>query len=208
MAIVLALKVDKAKPIRRGSAYYWQVVRDLTAQDRSRLITIEDVLGHTNSVEKSTVRQWLINLADAGILERIRPSVPGEATSFRVVRRPTVLPQLARDGRSVPSGQEAIWNALRALRSFSASELALAASTEERAVSLQTAKSYIKHLHGAGFLIVEQPGRAGKAARLARWRLKPSMNRGPLAPKVLRTKLVYDPNIEEVVGEAEAEELA
>jgi hypothetical protein len=208
MAIVLALKVDKTKPIRRGSAYYWKVVRDLTAADRDRLFTIEDVLGQTNSVDKATVRQWLTNLVDAGIAARQDPARPGAPVLFRLVQRPSVLPHLARGGRVVASGQEAMWNAMRALRSFTALELAVSASTEERPVTLETAKSYVHRLQAAGYLTVEREAVSGRGARLAVVRLKKTMNRGPLAPRILRTKLVYDPNIDEVVGEAEAEELA
>lgn len=208
MAIVLALRVDKAVPIRRGSAYYWKVVRDLTSADRDRRFTIEDVLGQTNSVDKSTVRQWLTNLVDAGIAARLDPERPGAPALFRLLQRPTTLPHLARDGRIVASGQEAMWNAMRALRSFSALELAVSASTEERPVALETAKSYIQRLQAAGYLTVEREAVRGRGARLAVVRLKKTMNRGPLAPRILRTKLVYDPNINEVVGEAEAEDLA
>lgn len=202
MAIVLALKVDKTKPVRRGSAHIWRVIRDLTEQDRSRPFTAAEIIVHCDaSVILGTIKGVLRTLTKAGIVE--------ESAAFpnmwRVLKRPTQLPHLTREGRVVRSGQEAMWNAMRALRVFSPSELAMASSTEERRVTTMTAKSYVARLFAAGYLTIE---RASTPKSQASYRLKPSMNTGPLAPKILRIKAVFDANREEVFGLADAEEVS
>lgn len=197
MAIVLALKVDPSKTIRRGSAYMWQVVRGLTDDDRSQPFTADEVLDLTNGTELSTVRKWLKTLVRAGI-------VAADGDTYRLLRRPVLLPHLSNDGRIVSVGQDALWTAIRALKTFTSRELAVAASTEEHAVTEWTAKSYVKMLLAAGYLTVTTPGHSHRPAA---YRLKPSMNTGPLAPKILRAKLVFDPNRNEVFGQAEAEEV-
>lgn len=197
MAEILALKVDPSRTVRRGSAYMWSVVRDLTAADRASVFTATDVLNQTNGTELSTVRKWLRTLAKAGIVEEVQGS-------FRCLKRPTMLPHITNDGRIVSIRTDAMWSAIRALKSFSPRELALVASTEEAPVKEWTAKSYTGLLLAAGYLVVLSPA---TSRRQASYRLKPSKNTGPLAPRILRTKLVYDPNINQVMGEAEAEEM-
>ncbi|BBF92395.1 hypothetical protein [Blastochloris tepida] len=204
MSIVLALKVDPGVPIRRGSAYFWRVIRDLTETDRDAAITVPDIHRQTAGADPATIRSFLQTLARAGILEEL-PTARGQAARWRVVRRPTHLPRLSRDGRVVPSGQDAMWTAIRNHAEFDARDIAHSATTEERPVSLATALAYIQRLHHAGYLKVQ---RAGTPGQHAVYRLKRAMNTGPAAPMILRTKLVYDPNTHAVVGAAEAEEVA
>lgn len=197
MAEILALEVDAKRPIRRGSAYMWSVVRDLTAADRNRAFGVADVLDQTNGTEPGTVRKWLRTLVKAGVLTE-------EQGSFRCLRRPTMLPHISNDGRIVPARNDAMWATIRGLRTFTPRELALVASTEEAAVKEWTAKAYVVKLFAAGYLVVVTPA---TSRRQATYRLKPSKNTGPLAPRILRTKLVYDPNLNQVMGDAEIEEV-
>jgi hypothetical protein len=200
MAIILALKVDKTKPIRRGSAHIWRVIRKLTEEDRQQPFSAGQILAQCDgSVILATIKGLLRQLAAAGIVEETMAGL------WRVVKRPTQLPHLTREGRFVRSGQEAMWNAIRALRVFTPSELAMASSTEERRVTTNTAKSYVARLYAAGYLALEH---ASTPKSQASYRLKPSMNTGPLAPKILRIKAVFDANREEVFGLADAEEVA
>lgn len=198
MSIILALKTDGSRPVQRGSAYMWSVVRELTEQDRDRAFSAAEVLARTTRTEVSTVRKWLKTLARAGILE----SSP-DGSAWRCLRRPVLLPHLSNDGRIVSTGQDAIWNAIRKLKSFTAAEVAVAASTEETPVALATAARYVRALNDAGYFVVERAGRPGRPAC---YRLKPAMAKRPLAPRILRAKLIYDPNVNAVVGESEAEE--
>ncbi len=198
MSAILALKNDPTKRVRRGSAYMWSVVRDLTAADRALTFTVDQVLSQTNATEPSTVRKWLSTLVRAGIVEAV-------GSEFRLKRRPVILPHLSNDGRIVACGQDALWTAIRGLKGFTPRELALLASTEERPVTEWTAKSYVKMLNAAGYLLTIGEG---NSRRQARYRLRPGMNTGPLAPQILRAKLVFDPNVQQVMGETVVEEVS
>lgn len=204
MAAVLQLRVDQAKPILRGQNYCWQVIRDLTASDRGRLFTVADVHDQTSATSVGVVRKFLRTAAKAGYLEQLAPKGIGQPTRWRVLKRVTRLPHLTNDGQIVQAGQDAMWNAMRALGTFSAAELAISASTEECPIGIETAKAYIKALNRAGYFRVERGTTRGRPAT---YRLKPSMNTGPLAPKVLRAEMVYDQNKNAIVGEVEAEEV-
>ena len=199
MSIVLALKVDRGEPIRRGRDHFWSVIREMTADDRTAIVTAGDILTRSRDVEISTIRRELRLLETAGFLERASPD------GWRVIRRPTRLPSLTAAGRIVVSGQTAMWNAMRALGTFSHAEVAVAASTEETPISPATAKSYVLRLARVGYLKLD---RAATPKRQALWRLRPTMNSGPLPPRILRAKLVWDPNRDEVIGAVEAEEVA
>ena len=197
MTRILALRVDQRHPVRRGSAYMWSVVRDLTVADRFRPFTAAAVLDQTNRTELSTVRKWLRTLVKAGFLAEVDGG-------FTVLKRPPTLPHLSNHGSIVPSRTDAMWAAMRALKVFTPRELAIAASTEEAPVAEWTAKSYVAQLFAADYFVLVQKA---TPRRQAVYRLKPSMNTGPQAPRILRTKLVYDPNRDQVMGEAEAEEV-
>ncbi len=200
MSIILALRVDKTKTIRRGQAYLWQVIRDLTAADRARPIFLDEIMARMAGTDRSVVRLDLGRMAKAGLIS-LTTSTAGPC--WTVLKRPTRLPSLGKAGAAPRSGQEAMWTAMRALREFSPREIALTASTVERPVSLQTARTYVQRLNGAGYFTVVAPA---TSRSLAVYRLKPAMNGGPDAPRVLRTHLIYDPNRNEVMGEAEAED--
>mgnify|MGYP000963256396 CR=1 FL=1 len=202
MSIILALRVDPGTPIRRGRDHYWTLIRNLTAFDRDALFDATFILERSQDVDLSSIRRDLTTLERAGFLARVQA---GGVTMWRVVQRPTRLPSLSADGRVVETGQGAMWNAIRALGSFTHAEVALAASTEELPISPIAAKSYVLRLAGVGYLKVE---RTATSKRQARWRLRPSMNTGPLPPRILRTKLVFDPNRNEVVGLSDAEEVS
>lgn len=203
MSTILALSIDTAKmaTIKRGQAHYWTVCRDLDLGVPGRPITVQDVLSRSSCTDHATVRGFMLLLARAGIAEEVKGSKP---PAWRLLKRPTRLPHLSKDGSVVRSGTEAMWNAIRALTSFEASELALSASTEERPIALETAKTYCRRLLDAGYLKETRTGTPGKPAA---FRLKPAMNTGPLPPQILRTKLVYDQNRQEIMGLATAEEV-
>ncbi|MCW1842269.1 hypothetical protein [Prosthecomicrobium hirschii] len=204
MSIILALKVDKSRPLRRGAAYVWSVIRELTAgpDGTDRPVTLRQIVLRTDDVAESTLRGFMRTLAGAGIVE----PVPGSVRQWRVLKRPTQLPPLTRNGQRVTLKTQQMWNAIRALPSFTAAEVAVAASIEDSVVQVNTAKTYIKLLNAAGYLKIEKPAAPPMVAAV--YRLRPSMNTGPLPPKILRTKLVYDPNRNEIVGPAEAEEVS
>lgn len=205
MSTILALKVTPGEPVQRGNDHYWRVMRALTEADRERPFDLADVLGFCIRGDRKSLRDFLRRLEKAQIVAGPFENTEG-GLYWRLIKRPMLLPHLDGDGRPLTSGQDAMWNAIRALGSFDADELALAASTEICAIAVITAASYLRRLNDAGYLKIERPSMAGRSPRKTIYRLKPSMNTGPLAPKILRTKLVYDPNRNAVMGPVVAEE--
>lgn len=194
MPIILALRVDKTRKIRRGQDALWQVVRDLTAADRDRQVFLSEIARQMDE-DASILKLHIGRLVKAGFMI---PDTSIAGPCWRLVKRPTKIPV-------AQTRQDAMWASMRALKTFDARELALAATTEALPVSVSTAKQYLKFLAPAGYLALVREAIPGSGGRLALYRLKPSMDTGPEAPKVLRTLLVYDPNRDEVFGPAEAE---
>lgn len=181
--------------VPRGYQGYWQVIRGLARRDE--LFTLRDVEQATNA-QKDTVRDYLHRLERAGIVAREGAGEHG-ATLYRLVQDVgPVAPRLRRDGSEVQqgAGQDHMWRAMKMVGDFSAQDLLLAASTDDVRVTLDTAKTYIRHLFHAGYLARRAGGKGPVAAT---YRLKPSMNTGPLAPMVQSVKQVWDPNRREVV---------
>ncbi len=203
MSIILALRVDETKLIKRGQDYLWQVIRDLTAADRTRPFFLAEIMKHMAGTDASAVKTDLTRMVKAGLIAQ-QTSAAGPC--WQALKRPTKLPALSREGLAVRSAQDAMWAAMRALKVFDARELSLAASTVERAIPLWTAKSYLQRLDAAGYLTVTRRATKGPGGRTAAYRLKPSMDTGPEAPRILRTRMVYDPNRNQVMGPAEAED--
>jgi hypothetical protein len=101
-------------------------------------------------------------------------------------------PRVGPDGRPVTQGlgREQLWRTIRMLRTdFDYRDLAIAASTDDVAVSEADARYYVKHLALAGLLLCVQPDNRKHPAR---YRL--ARNTGPLAPKITRARVVWDPN--------------
>jgi len=96
---------------------------------------------------------------------------------------------------------------MRTLPQFTIQELAVAASTEERPISRNTANKYVAALARAGMVAAIEPPAAGAKGRVGAvaglWRLLRGHNRGPEAPRILQARFVFDPNRDEVVGESE-----
>jgi hypothetical protein len=193
--------------VPRGHAGYWEIIRAL---DRAGPWTTSDVVGRTNAAKQSAA-DYIQRLVRAGIAvpsgERptARPGCIEDAALYRLARRPALAPRLRRDGsESPPTRQQQMWTAMRSLATFSFRELAHAASTDDVVVSVVAAKDYVSRLGLAGYLTAVQPGRPGTPTI---WRLKPSMNTGPLAPLIMRTKFVWDANRGAVVGQPEPAEV-
>lgn len=189
--------------IPRGHAGYWQIIREL---DRIGPWSVATAAGQTNA-RREAITDYVSRLCKAGIAERVG-AYQGPVTSlplYRLLRRPIDYPRLRRDGsESLPTGQEQMWRAIRALGTFSYLELAHAASTDDVQVAPAAAKTYVNRLGRAGYLVPVQPGKPRTATI---WRLKPSMNTGPLPPLIMRTKLIWDQNTQEVMATDPAREV-
>lgn len=207
MSIVLRLQFGKAERILRGQAHYWAVMRALQAE-RGRF-TAADIDAASNAAG-SDIRKFIRGLVDAGYVAaagatgRMLPGANAEM-AYRIVRNQAECPRLTKSGIQ-GTGQRNMWNVLRGplgRDGIDARDLAAFASTDAVPVPFETARTYLKMLAQAGYLACLAKG---GPARLAVWRLKPSMNTGPLPPMILRAKLVYDQNAGKVMGEATAEE--
>jgi hypothetical protein len=212
MSIQLELKVTAGKPIYRGHDHYWSVVKDLGKN--GRLFTFHEVALRSNDRDDHAVADFIKRLHAAGYLERVEQRTvanPEGGTArhnvYCLVKRQAVTPIINRDGSLGTQGlaQLQIWNAMRALPSFSSIDLAVTATTPDVGVLKATANRYARHLQDAGYLQILRLGGA-KVQRI--WRLKPSMNTGPNPPKILRTKAVYDTNRKVIMGTPIAEECA
>lgn len=205
MPIVLHLKVNKGKAVLRGIDHYWSIIMD---RDREGLtFSPRDIDGASNG-DFASVRDFVRRLEAAQFIERAGENDRGEPI-YRPLVRQSAAPRVRRDGTVIESqpATRCMWNTIRgpvARQGFTYRDLVHWGSTDETAISPWTAKSYIKTLHAAGYLIEVQKGNARHPSV---WRLNPGMNTGPAAPMILRTKLVYDPNRSEVFGPAQADEV-
>lgn len=190
--------------VPRGYEWYWSVIREL---DHKGPWSIPEVRGYTNVRNKDSVRDYVSRLVRAGFaahVDTVKTLDNGVPTKlYRLLKRPSTAPSLRRDGRELGlSAQQRMWTAIRSMkRGFGASELAYAAGDTSGAVPTITTKRFVAHLVTAGYLTSDGAGF---------YRLKPSMNTGPAAPKILRTHVVWDSNRNKVIGDAvvDAEEVA
>ena len=185
--------------VPRGQQGFWEIIRDL--HRTKKRWSFQDLDGRSN-VDKGTVHDFLNRLLKAGYV--VEDEVSGKTTFYRLVKNQPDAPRLTRDGARAKEpglGQDHMWRVMKMLPRFNARELAAHAATAEVPVTLETAKSYVKHLHHAGYLSVVAPMTGRGATRtLAVYRLLPNMNTGPLAPQVQTTDFVWDPNRRTVMG--------
>lgn len=180
--------------VPRGEDGFWDIIREL---DKAGGWTIGQVADRTN-VAIQLVRRYVLKLRRGGYLEiidvracRAGPALP-RANVYRLVRHPVQAPRLASDGSPLPeTANDSLWRAMKMLRSFTVDDLAEAC----RPVSRSYAKQYCNALANAGIAI-----KRGDAYSLTR-------NLGGRAPRILATRMVYDPNAKVVVGSSVAREV-
>lgn len=160
-------------------------------------MTVTQVAAHAR-VGRATTLTYIRGLTAAGILSVSAPP-PGQAAVYTLERDTGVrTPRVRRDGGPVTQGlaRDRMWATAKILGSFSARDLALAASTEDFAVSEADAKSYVHYLHKGGYLaLVSAAGRHVQAT----YRFLRSADSGPQPPQVQRVRQVWDPNLQKVV---------
>ncbi|RLQ88887.1 hypothetical protein [Notoacmeibacter ruber] len=194
MSAVLEFGRPPEKPILRGIDHFWTEIRKIAAANEG-CFTVVEIWNTTNRTDRSTVKDYVHRLVKAGFAEEtgeVRDLANGKSLTpvYRLLRSPKKTPRLNRDGSLAlqGAGQQAMWNVLRGPESragIRAADLALCASTDIVPVTQQTASSYLKRLGAVG--IVDQ-------LRRGVWRLNPKHNSGPLPPRILRTRIVYDQN--------------
>lgn len=211
MSIQLELRVTAGKPIYRGHDHYWSVIRDLA---KGGHFTRHEIAQRSNDPTDKCIDDFLNRLKKAGYIETVDTEFVPTAKNgrmrrdiYNLIKNSSATPMINRDGSIGQQGlgQVHMWTAMRALAQFTKQELAISATTDDVDVSIETASRYARLLEKAGYLQILRPG-GPNVARI--WRLKPSMNTGPNAPKILRTKVVYDTNRQEIMGTPVAEECA
>lgn len=180
--------------VPRGHEGFWQIIREFDKKGPWSVPMIDGA----SIADNSSVRDYVFRLMRAGIAETAgtRPAkgnVNSPEKLYRLVRKPAKAPMLRRDGTELDTPvQQRMWNAIRALKQFTVRELAFAAGGIGGAIKATTVQSYVQNLKRVGYL--SSPSHAS-------YRLKPSMNTGPNAPKILRVHVVFDANRNEVIKE-------
>lgn len=179
----------------RGEEGFWSIIRAL---DEQGPWTVPMVEGESNR-RQSQVSAYVRKLVKARIATVCaREGGRARAKRYRLLEQPAAAPRLKPDGTPIGlSRQQCLWNAMRALDAFSVRELAYAASQPRQKVKEPAAARYVELLAKAGYLVLVKP-RANLRGRNF-WRLKPSMDSGPLSPTILRAAAIYDRNRRQVV---------
>ncbi len=149
------------------------------------------------SVDDTTVRSYLQSLIKGEYIEVIDGAKFEEQTLRLIKDIGAEAPAVTRDGKPSTAGKgtEAMWRSLRILGELDADELAAQASIVVPTTTW-TARSYLKWLKRAGYVVEVQASKPGKKAR---YRLAPGKYTGPRPPMIQRIGQVFDPNLGEVV---------
>lgn len=179
----------------------WEAIRALKTFSRADL-AMWLVKHKVSGINDTTISSYVERLHRGAIIEHIETQlcqgVSARHIYLLVIDRGREAPRLREDGTPVTQGlgTEQMWRAMKVLGDFTYRELALASTTEAAIVSEIAAKSYIGHLHAAGYLHMMPRDKLNQAAR---YKLLPSKITGPRPPMVQRTKRVFDPNLKKVV---------
>jgi len=188
--------VQLSLQVPRGEAGFWSIIRDL---DSIGSWTVRQVHDRTN-VDVTMVARFVRKLRLGGYAELVGSQANGlngrnipAANTYRLKKRPVLVPRLDKEGRALPeTANEQLWRAMKMTKAFTPAELAELCPD----VSVSAAKGYSYALTAAGVLSHRQG-----TFRLLR-------NLGNQAPKILATKLVFDPNTGQVLGPAVAREVS
>lgn len=176
----------------RGPPLYWRVMSAL--QEHYGSFTSAAVNDITGNASRKTVEHYLAFLRSEGIVEVLDEARAGPIVQLRqrIIRPGEAPPSRRSEGAQMGQRQQALWTAMRSLRNFTPAELAFAASTEDLPIGSDTARSYVRDLRLAGYVV-----NLGAAS----YRLLPSRNTGPRAPIVLRTeRAAFDLNLMRAVN--------
>lgn len=157
--------------------------------------------GLTNSfsdLKRETLRTYIRALIAGGYVVKATEGDVKTPTIFKLAKDVGVnAPNVNSKGElsKLGNGTQQMWHAMRILKKFSYTDLSVTASTEETPVSILTAKAYAKTLCKAGYLRREKEGLYCFIA---------SRYTGPRAPMIQRLKTVFDPNLQKIVWQQEA----
>lgn len=183
----------------RAQQSYWNIIRVLGAEGQE--FVLNDVYMRTFAARPS-IAEFVRRLTKAKYLKPVR-SVKKHGSIkekyYVVLKNVNAAPRLKRDGTEVqPKLTDFMWRAMKMLPPFDAHELVRVCEIDGRKIALETAKYYLKCLNKAGYLRVHVEHTHNA---LAIYQFVKSKNTGHYPPLVLRTKVVWDQNIEKVMGE-------
>ena len=151
-------------------------------------------------VSHSIVRQYIRHLHASGYLTVQTGTLAADGGAiYRISKRQVETPRFKADGEPLASDQITanLWRGMKLLGYFKAEDLSFAASLPELPISKIDARRYCEDLAAAGYLLSRQD-----PAGWTLYRLRPRMNTGPAAPRLLRARFVWDPNLGQIMGSA------
>lgn len=161
----------------------WEAIREM------KEFTIP-ALHKTCGVRIDHLPQIVGRMEVAGLISINRKTKPHIHTLIKDVGR--ICPRLTKDGRDKPpTGQDRIWMGAKAMKEFTAKDMALVAQ-----VDATICRNYILALVRAGYIAItkNRTGRTGHVYRFIRQK-----DTGPLSPSMIKGKQVYDRNKQEIV---------
>lgn len=149
-------------------------------------------------VKPGIIKDYVASLIRAGIVAVVAELGPGQPREYRIVRDTGAdAPRLKKDGTPLPpSGRSRMWRAIPILGTFTARELAHAASLPEVPVADSEAEYYCRWLEKGAYL-----RRVSAKRETPRYQTIPARHHGPKAPQVLAVRRLYDPNTGEIAAE-------
>jgi hypothetical protein len=188
-------------PLPQGPLHYWS---QMVAMSRKGGFTVTEIHKAASVRARSTIKAYVAFCAGQGHIEKIgeRPTEKNRTANVYKVRDPRAAAPVQRRGAFADDrGRrcQQLWTAIRALRSFTVRDLAIAATTDTVPVPEKTARAYVHRLAAAGYLAEIGPRR--RPGIPAHWRLLPAHNTGPLAPATLQQgTLLFDRNLGRAVN--------
>jgi hypothetical protein len=175
----------------RGPQHYWAVMCRLTLGQGA--FTLREVFGYTNGVAPRTVKLYIQRCHRMGAISVVdigTSASGGEVYRYAVLTPDSEAPILRRATFADDRGRRAqqLWTAMRALRHFAITELAVAASTDDLVIDQRRTREYVRALATAGYVV--EIGTRARVGLPARWRLMPQANTGPKAPAITKDGLV------------------
>jgi predicted ArsR family transcriptional regulator len=190
------LKSSNSSPTWRDRI--WTVVR------KQKKFTIADVVLGSGMARRS-IRDYLDGLERAGFISQ-------ETTGDHYLLVRDVGPEapvLNHRGQA-PAGfciRDALWRTMKLLKEFTVIDLAVNASTEQCRVTDRDARTYLRALVAAGYVVALDRDAEGRppGGRLLRYRFLASRNTGPRPPLLQQVLQVVDLNEGKVVWQAGGE---
>ncbi len=169
----------------------WALVR------KYRQFNINQIFGDTAIILKDSVGAYIRALEKGGYIKAVSEKRPFKLTVYQLINDVGIAaPRINRRGEKITkmSGQERMWKVMQILSDFNKHELAANAMADGAEIRILSAAKYINILLKAKYLIMVKKPAPSVAGRYI---FNPEFA-GPYAPEILRTKSLYDPNLNKI----------